>query len=517
MSTPNLKPEAPAIEPASPSTMPESLGWQLRAALPPMRLHSVSLFDLKGDALWLSEGALGPDEQGFVVEALDELKGNPSRTHRESDFQDGRGAVFLAIRASRAELVGLVMILVDGKALNAGGLAARVLTPPVQAILQRLAIWLHPTARATANGSAPVEPVERAETVASAPAPAAVAPAAPTGAAAPRSKRTDATGTISMEMLAPQEVDQILTFELAQVTLPASAAPPMSPASPAASVPSAPVEPPKATLLEIAPDAPSEAPRVTATESPAPALGFDLRVHELVKLRPGGRMRRFQIVPRPLNSGAPTGMTLGGTTLAGAPHTSADAAEALVATLRELVTWLGTNSQLTDRVPLAFALTVRRSAMAAEHLPDLVADCLQNAAVGTDGIGFEIKESLYVRHRAQTERFVRTVEQLGGFLVIDDFSFDSGALELLRSKALRLVKVDPQLVAAALRDKLAQARIVAISQAARVLGVHCAAKRVDGETTRRWLTAAGFDFAEGPLSEGSLTLASLAAELADSK
>ncbi len=504
MSTPNLKPEAPAIEPASPSTMPESLGWQLRAALPPMRLHSVSLFDLQGDALWLSEGALGPDEQGFVVEALEELKGDPSRTYRESDFHDGRGAVFLAVRASRAELVGLVMILVDGKALNGGGLAARVLTPPVQTILQRLAIWLHPKAKAAANGSAHIEHVEHVETVASAPTSAAAAPAAPPEAAAPRPKRTDATGTISMEMLAPQEVDQILTFELAQVTLPASATPPMPLA-------------PKAELLELTADVPSESRGKTATEAPEPALGFDLRVHELVKLRPGGRTRRFQIVPRPLNSSALTGMTLGGTTLAGAPHTSADAAEALVATLRELVTWLGTNSQLTDRVPLAFALTVRRSAMAAEHLPDLVADCLQNAAVGTDGIGFEIKESLYVRHRAQTERFVRTVEQLGGFLVIDDFTFDSGALELLRSKALRLVKVDPQLVSAALRDKLAQARIVAISQAARVLGVHCAAKRVDGETTRRWLTAAGFDFAEGPLSEGSLTLASLAAELADSK
>lgn len=506
MSTPNLKPEALAVEPASPSTMPESLGWQLRAALPPMRLHSVSLFDLQGDILWLSEGALGPDEQGFVVEALDELKGNSSGTHRESDFQDGRGAVFLAVRASRAELVGLVMILVDGKALSAGGLAARVMTPPVHAILQRLAIWLHPMAKA-ANGSAPNTAPTAAPT---------------TDRATPSPKRPDATGTISMEVLAPQEVEQILTFELAQVTLPAGAAPTDSaPAKAAAPTrPAAPIKPVAPTKAAKSPEPAIEPEPVVGPDraiEPEPVIGLDLRVHELVKLRPGGRMRRFQIVPRPLGSGATTGMTLGGTTLAGAPHDATDdAAEALVATLRDLVKWLGVSSHLTDRVPLAFALTVRRSAMAAKHLPDLIADCLQNAA-GTDGIGFEIKESVYVRHRSQTERFVRTVEQLGGFLVIDDFTFDSGALELLRSKALRLVKVDPQLVAAALRDKLAQARIVAISQAARVLGVHCAAKRVDGETARRWLAAAGFDFAEGPLSEGSLTLASLAAELADSK
>ena len=51
----------PAAVPASnePATA-ESLGWQLRAALPPVRLHSVSLWDEQANTLWLSEGALGP-------------------------------------------------------------------------------------------------------------------------------------------------------------------------------------------------------------------------------------------------------------------------------------------------------------------------------------------------------------------------------------------------------------------------------------------------------------------------
>ncbi len=49
----------------------ESLGWQLRAALPPMRLHSVSLYNVDADVLFLSEGALGPDEHNVVVEAIE--------------------------------------------------------------------------------------------------------------------------------------------------------------------------------------------------------------------------------------------------------------------------------------------------------------------------------------------------------------------------------------------------------------------------------------------------------------
>ncbi|MGB6451428.1 MAG: EAL domain-containing protein [Steroidobacteraceae bacterium] len=439
MSTPNIQPEAPEADSAS-RTAPESLGWQLRAALPPLRLHSVSLHDFHGEALWLSEGVLGPDEHGFVVEALDELKGNPSGTHRESDFRDGRGAVFLAIRAPRAELVGLVMILVDGKALAAGGLAARIMTPPVHAVLQRLATGLSPVSR-----------------VASVPAPA---PA-----------EADSSLEITLELLAPQDVDEILTFELAQEAVP----------------------PPHAAT-----------PSPMTAETPAPDSDSGPRIQELTNLRPGGRMRRFQLLPQ-----APSPDD--------APASAADAARMFVGRLSEVVSWLGAHPRIRERVPLTFSLTVPASAIEAEHLPDLVVDCLRNPGMRTDGIGFQIEEAVYVQHRAQTERFVRTVEELGSFLVLDDFTFDSGALELLRSKALRLVKVHPDLIAAALRDKVAQARIVAISQAARVLGIHCSAKRVDGQAARRWLTAAGFDFAEGPLFDAPRALASLAAELAEPK
>ncbi len=517
MSTPNLIPEAPAVEPASPPAISESLGWQLRAALPPLRLHSVSLYDTEGEVLWLSEGALGPDEQSFVVEALSELKDQPSQAHRETDFHDGRGAVFLAVRAARAELAGLVMILVDAKALAAGGLADRVFTSQVEDILRRLAISLLPPSKA-------------------APAPAAAVPAAsaaPAAATAPQSRpRADSTGTISLEILAPKEIDDILTFELAHEAVTPSATPPSSAtvaqtAEPPrfAAAESSPEPLPKSPAVVLAepsrttPSEPAEPPHEPPHE-PAhePAREPDLSVQELTKLRPGGRMRRFQVLSRaPASAAAPAAAALTGATFCGVLNASAEAARTLVAALKELTAWLAANPHLTERVPLTFALAVSALALEAEDLPDLVAGSLRDTAVGLDGIGFQIEESLYVRHRARAERFVRTVEQLGTFLVIDDFTFDSGALELLRSKALRLVKIDPALVVAALRDKLAQARIVAISQAARVLGVHCAAKRVDGEATRRWLAAAGFDFAEGPMFDAPVSLASLAVELAEPK
>ncbi len=83
-------------------------------------------------------------------------------------------------------------------------------------------------------------------------------------------------------------------------------------------------------------------------------------------------------------------------------------------------------------------------------------------------------------------------------MVIDDFSFDSSVLPLLRSKALRLVKIDPKLTSVALKDKLSQALVVAIVQAVKVLGIHCAAKRVESQAALQWLTAIGCDLAQGP-------------------
>jgi len=109
----------------------ESLGWQLRAALPPLRLHSVSLYDQKANVLWLSEGALGPDEHNLVLEALERLASETSRSCYDHTLEDGRVAIFLPVRAPRRDLVGLAMILADIKSVGDGVLECLV-SPPVR-------------------------------------------------------------------------------------------------------------------------------------------------------------------------------------------------------------------------------------------------------------------------------------------------------------------------------------------------------------------------------------------------
>src|ERR1700756_2178265 len=94
---PPINTPAAAANAASESITAESLGWQLRAALPPLRLHSVSLYDEQANVLWLSEGALGPDEHTLVVQAMEKLAHDRALPCHENNLEDGRIAIFLPV------------------------------------------------------------------------------------------------------------------------------------------------------------------------------------------------------------------------------------------------------------------------------------------------------------------------------------------------------------------------------------------------------------------------------------
>src|ERR1700720_11916 len=119
---------------AGPPTVP-SLGQQLREVLPPRRLHSVSLCDHDANVLWLSEGALGPDEHDVIVEALEVLAADMSMPCHETGLEDGRHALFLPVRAPNGSLVGIAMILADCKSVG-DDTVERVTTASVRAIMQ---------------------------------------------------------------------------------------------------------------------------------------------------------------------------------------------------------------------------------------------------------------------------------------------------------------------------------------------------------------------------------------------
>ena len=596
----------PAAAPAAAEPVTaESLGWQLRAALPPLRLHSASLFDKDANVLWLSEGALGPDEHTVVLEAMEALAADTTRTYHESGMEDGRIAIFLPVRAPRGDLVGLAMILADMKSVG-DGVVERLVTPQIRTVMQKVAVLLRgaaaktgetglvpildvssegplalvpDTARSaspppapTASSKTPPKPVPARAAPALAPlattgsaAPVVpIAPAARVAAAAPAERPSATSG----EVLTAQAVDDILEFELTpdvpdisksaaarETALAPQAVPPVVSAAPVAQqatplvrddapvareasmtgsreapalvareaavtgahdaihVPEA-VTPIREAVTSAREAAGSHAPaRETApinvpTLSPAAATAASatgssrtlastgattasrvlsasdaqllLEVQQYAKLRAGGRSRRFELQVRTPNR-----------------DSSRDSAALDAHALQRLLSWLSVNRGAWNLEPTSFTLNLSITTLEDDRFPQNVASALKSHGIAPDTIGFEIAEPLCMQRRAQVERFINLCDKIGCFIVIDDFSLDSAVLPLLRSKALRLVKIDPKLTGAALKDKLAQALVVAIAQAVRVLGIHCSAKRVDSQGSLQWLTAIGCDFAQG--------------------
>jgi EAL domain-containing protein (putative c-di-GMP-specific phosphodiesterase class I) len=433
-----------------------------------MRVHSLSIHNESGDAIWLSEGALGPDEHNLVIEALGTLQETPNKDIHGATLDDGRSVVFLAVRAPRGDLVGLVMVLADPKSLK-GEAPLRVVTAPLRAVLQKIAVLLRPKSAANGSTNSWLKP------------PAAAMSAAATGA-----ELALMSGSLPVlrpavpepPVLAPAQINDVLTWE--QFALAEEAT------NPAVATTAEPVR----------------------EEDKAAAADLVLNVQQLTQLRSGGRTRRYEVLARskrdvgrkqvPPAFVAPATRGREGAVLDG-----------LV--VRRLLAWLGENPMVWDAEPASFSINLSIGALEdPKFLQGLPAELARNA-VAAECIGFEISELACNQSTAQVERFVAECEKIGCFVVLDNFSLDARAVPFLRSPAVRLVKIDARLTSSALKDKLSQALVVAIVQACKVLGIHCVAKSVESQSALQWLTAVGCDLAQGFVLDRPLPLESLAA------
>jgi EAL domain-containing protein (putative c-di-GMP-specific phosphodiesterase class I) len=557
-------PAAPEPPVADGALTVESLGQQLREVLPARRLQSVSLCDHEANVLWLSEGALGPDEHSLVTEALGMLTADASLPSYEIPLEDGRLALFLPVRAPDGSPVGIAMILADRKSVGDDTLE-RITAAPVRAIMQRLAILLKPTAAHVGSGTAPIPVLDFDEAL---DAPVDV-PAPPVVRAAPV---VTPVVVESAPVISAAQIDDILEFELDPQPVAAArpahpfadrrepAAPPaadpldmlnlefeepQAPSGPAARTalprPAPVAEPvvaaapkpvpapapvarpavaPRPAAVRPPPAAPTPAAAVAAVRAPVPKIvpapapaaapasvlsaevleaseaavndpSLVLELLPFAKLRAGGQTRRYQVLARS----------------AGVQRDPA-AFDALV--LQRLLGWLAAHRASWNSQPTSFTVNLSIATLEDERFAQKFAAALNTHGIAAETIGFEIAEALCTQRRAQVERFITACGKVGSWVVIDDFSFDSQVLTLLRSKALRLVKIDAKLTSSALKDKLSQAMVVATVQASKVLGIHCAAKRVDSQAQLQWLTAIGCDFAQGQALARAQELDSLA-------
>lgn len=439
--------------------------------------------------LWLSEGALGPDEHSIVTEALEQLSADSALHCHEMGLEDGRLSLFLPVRAPDNSLLGVAMVLADGKSISDDTLE-RMAAQPVRALLMRLAVLMKPAARPLATAAAGgANEGDAATDEAPGPEPLSankvndilefeLSPE-DTGHVRVPPTLADTAATSSGEMMRLEFVsdESVRPDTGAAVSQASTAAAPAAPSSAAAAAGGA-----APTPAAQSTSGPGAAPSAAAAREPAVPPANDpnvlLEVLPFAKLRPGGQTRRFQVVAR---------MT--------APLRDPAVQDALV--LQRLMGWLSAHRAAWNTQPTGFTVSLSIATLEDERFVQKLAAALNSHGIATDTLGFEIAEALCTQRRAQVERFIAQCEKIGAWVVIDGFSFDSQTVPLLRSKALRLVKIDPKLSSTALKDKLSQAMVVAAVQAAKVLGIHCAAQKVDSQAALQWLTAIGCDFAQG--------------------
>jgi EAL domain-containing protein (putative c-di-GMP-specific phosphodiesterase class I) len=245
----------------------------------------------------------------------------------------------------------------------------------------------------------------------------------------------------------------------------------------------------------------------------APRVDFEgtpvtLYVQQLLSLRKPGRSRRYEVLLRSDSvDSSPTEAPRDLLARAEDPDSGGKLDRAVIA---ELFGWLVKNHSHLEVDPAWFSVNLSSGALLDETFPDFVEKALHEVRINPRQLGFEIREVQCRRHPAEVARFVQMCDHVGCHVIIDDFTFHSEVLELLRQRAVRMLKIDPSLTVKSLQDKIAQAQISAISHASRMLGMQSVAKRIESPLVRQWLTAIGVDYAQGFLLEGPLPITELA-------
>ena len=248
--------------------------------------------------------------------------------------------------------------------------------------------------------------------------------------------------------------------------------------------------------------------------SAPPGAGFgdkqlSLYVQQLQKLGAAGRTRRYEVLLR--SNATASGLPELPGALIVAAEQPASGGQLDRSVLVELCRWMIEHRSQYEVEPAAFSINLSTGGLLDDSFPSFVSRTLREARLNPRLIGFEIRENQCRAYPAAVQAFVARCEAIGCHVVLDDFTFHSDVLGLLRARAVRMLKICPTLTLEGLRDKVSQAQVAAISQGSRVLGIHSAAKRIESPQARQWLAAVGIEFAQGYLFESPVPLSELGA------
>jgi hypothetical protein len=466
---PTRLPERAAPAPGPRQYTADEIGRNLLSLLSSLRLQSLSLHNGTGELLWLSEGVFGPDEHGYVLDALDRFaeKNGPHQLERRLD--DGRRALFLCARTPLGERCGLACVIAEAR--SSQGIETELDAAQIAIVMRHFSMLLAPPL------ARPPRPAERGAQRSAAPAavpaakPAALKPRTqPPARAASAPRSATPAPTPALPAVAPAPFAALLAGEAPEPSAPEAAErvqaepPVLSPARRAQA---------RAPAAAVAAAARAPVARGPSAQGP-------LQARRYVRLRPGGTTRRYEI---DLPPGAPASLTSD------------------LRLARRVIEHLGRERERYLQEPASFTVPLCASAVLSPSFMEQLTSAVHAAQLPEGMLGFSLPSAAWSHESHNTGRFMQACAQTGCFVTLDEFNLGRSGFDLLRLPALRCLKLDQTLIGAIISDKFSQATVAAIVQAAHVLGLHCVAVNAETPQTREWLIAAGIEFAD-QLSRG---------------
>jgi hypothetical protein len=526
----------------------DQIGSELLRALDACRPQCLSLHDAEGDVLWLNAGVIGPDEHGYILDALDELALEPERTHMQRRLADNRRALFMGARDPAGNCSGIVFAILD----SPGGPEDHLPLPArLAALMRRFSRQLAPPpSKLSTKGDLPAMPGASTDSQPLAievteleleplagPSHTTSDHRAPTPAAAPSNLRLADVEVTELE-LAPDELPLKPVQPKPEQKSAASEKPPLAKAEPkpaqtkpdakpVASEGSAQTKPVQKSLASEKPAVAKPEPKHAASDKPAhskpapkpmvaeqpvasteanavtivapiavraPNLSISqstgqnlpIRARKFVRLQGRGSNRRYQIATIPAAEGQD------------------------IRILQAVCEWLSLNLGQYSEENASFTVPISTAAALDGRFVSALGGALTQRSLPEGMVGLLLPSAAW-RHPG-TAPLLAQCERLRCPVTLDDFNLRHDGFQILRSKAIRMVKIDPQLTGPAMNDRFARAALAAITQSARVLGLHCTAKGEISSSGARWLAAAGIDYADPATADAASAPAPKAAE-----
>jgi EAL domain-containing protein (putative c-di-GMP-specific phosphodiesterase class I) len=210
----------------------------------------------------------------------------------------------------------------------------------------------------------------------------------------------------------------------------------------------------------------------TTTATVALPEDAPIRARSYTRLQQGGGTRRYEISIAPAN----------------AQHDAA--------VVERVAAWLAQNRQRYVAKPASFTIALSAHAATDPNFAQRAATALRHAELDEGMVLFSVPAAAWARDPAGLGSLLECCDLSGAHLLLDDFELKEAGLELLRHKAVRMLKIRAELTSAAMDDRYSRALLSSCLQIARVLGIHCVAKQVTDAATSRWLAGAGLDYVD---------------------